>query len=75
MAIGRQQCGAPTAEPKFVDLKYAQSDPATGFKGEIYAFNYLSSYAAGNLYEQIVVLKEEDGKFRMYGVWWVPAPK
>jgi hypothetical protein len=75
MTIGRQQLGAPIGDPKFVDMAYSQSDPSTGFKGEIYAFNYLSSYAAGNFYERVVVVKEQDGHFRMSGLWGSPVPK
>lgn len=75
MTMGRQQLGSSTGAPKFVDMAYSQNDPATGFKGEIYAFNYLSSYAAGKFYERIVVVKEQDGKFRMSGLWGAPAPK
>lgn len=75
MAIGRQSLGSPVGNPKFVDMAYSQSDPPSGFKGEIYAFNYLSSYATGNFYERIVVVKEQDGKFRMSGLWGAPASK
>lgn len=75
MAMGRQQLGNPTGDPKFIDMAYSKSDPSSGFKGEIYAFNYLSSYAAGSFYERVVVVKEQDGKFRMSGVWGAPAPK
>lgn len=72
LTIGRQQFGAP-GESKFVDMAYAQSDPATGYKGEIYAFNYLNTYAVGKFYERIVVVKEKDGKFRLSGLWGAPA--
>jgi len=75
MSMGRQQLGSPTGDPRFVDMAYSQSDPATGFKGEIYAFNFLCSYSAGNFYERIVVVKESDGKFRLSGIWGSPAPK
>ena len=75
MTIGRQQLGSPIGDPKFVDMAYSQNDPSTGFKGEIYAFNFLSSYSTGNFYERIVVVKEQDGKFRMSGLWGAPAPK
>ncbi len=75
MTMGRQQLGTPTGNPKFIDMAYSQSDPSSGFKGEIYAFNYLSSYTVGNFYERVVVVKEQDGKFRMSGLWGSPAPK
>jgi hypothetical protein len=75
MAMGRQQLGSPIGEPRFVDMAYSQGDTSTGFKAEIYAFNYLSSYLQGDYYERIVVGKDEDGIFRMVGLWGAPAPK
>lgn len=74
MTIGRQQLGAAT-DSKFVDMAYSQVDPATGTKGEIYAFNYLNTYIAGRFYERIVVIKEKDGNFRLAGLWGSPAAK
>jgi hypothetical protein len=74
ITMGRQQLGSP-GEFKFVDMAYTQSDPTTGMKGEIYAFNYLTSYSAGKFYERIVVIKEKDGRFRLAGMWGAPAPK
>ena len=70
--LGRAQLG-PAGESKLIDSAYSQTDPASGFNGEIYAFNYLNSYAAGKFYERIVVVKEKDGKFRMAGLWGTPA--
>lgn len=74
MTIGRQQLGTLT-ESKFIDMAYSQIDPASGIKGEIYGFNYLNTYSAGNFYERIVVIKEKDGKFRLAGLFGSPAPK
>jgi Protein of unknown function (DUF4019) len=74
LTLGRQQLGSP-GESKFIDMAYSQIDPSTGFKGEIYAFNYLNSYSAGKFYERIVVVKEKDRKFRLSGLWGAPAPK
>ena len=75
LTIGRQQLGAPLGSPKLIDSAYSKSDPLSGFQGEIYAFNYLSSYTAGSFYERIVVVKEADGKFRLSGLFGAPAPK
>jgi hypothetical protein len=75
MSMGRPQLGAPIGKPTFIDMAYSKKDPSTGFEGEIYAFNYLSSYSTGKFYERIVVAKEKDGKFRMTGLWGAPAQK
>lgn len=74
MTMGRQQLGSP-GESRFLDMAYSKSDPASGIKGEIYAFNYLNAYAAGRFYERIVMIKEQDGKFRLAGLWGSPAGK
>jgi hypothetical protein len=71
LTIGRLQLGTPS-ESKFIEMVYAQSDPATGFKGEIYTFIYLNKYSSGKFYERIVVVKEKDGKFRLSGLWGAP---
>ncbi|SKC49257.1 DUF4019 domain-containing protein [Paraburkholderia hospita] len=72
MTMGR----APLGEVKgsqFIDMSYAKVDPTTGYQGEIYAFNYLNTYAVGKFFERIVVLKEKDGKFRLAGLYGAPA--
>lgn len=74
LAMARQPLGQ-AADSEFIDMSYAQTDPATGYKGEIYAFNYLNTYAAGKYYERIVVVKEKDGKFRFAGLWGSPVSK
>ena len=74
MTMGRQQLGVP-GETKFIDMAYSQNDPGSGMKGEIYAFNYLNTYASGKFYERIVVIKEKDDKFRLAGLWGALAPK
>ena len=74
MTLGRQQLGA-LSDSKFIDMAYSQIDPASGTKGEIYAFNYLNTYSSGKFYERIVVIKEKDAKFRLAGIFGSPAPK
>lgn len=74
LTIGRQQIW-PLVESKFIDMAYSQIDPASGTKGEIYAFNYLNTYTAGKFYERVVVIKEKDGLFRLAGLFGSPAPK
>lgn len=74
LTMSSQQLGASGAST-FIDMAYSQYDPASGLKGEIYAFNFLNSYSVGNFYERIVVIKEQDGKFRLSGLWGAPAPQ
>lgn len=73
MSMGRNQLGSVLAPSQFVDMAYSKSDPANAFVGEIYAFNFLSTYSAGKFYERIVVVKDEDGIFRLSGIFGAPA--
>jgi len=72
LSLGAQQVGA-AQDSKLVDISYSRSDPATGFVGEIYACTYITTYSVGKFYERVVVLKENDGKFRLSGLWGSPA--
>ncbi len=72
MTLGRSQLGE-AVESKFIDMAYSQTDPATGIEGEIYAFNFLNTYSFTKAYERIVVIKEDDGEFRLAGLWGAPT--
>lgn len=74
LTMGRAQIGS-LVESKFIDMSYSQIDPATGFKGEIYGFNFLTTYSSGKFYERVVVVKDTDGKFRLAGLWGTAASK
>jgi hypothetical protein len=73
LMLGRQQLGPPL-HSQFIDMAYSQQDPGTGVRGEIYAFNYVTAYRPGRFHERIVVVKEQDGRFRLAGIWSAPAP-
>jgi hypothetical protein len=62
-------------EKSLADVVYADRDPASGFKGTIYAITFKTKYAAGSFYERIVVVLEQDGEFRMSGIFGTPAPE
>jgi hypothetical protein len=74
LTTARQPLGQAT-DSEFIDMTHAETDPGTGYKGEIYAFNYLNTYAAGKYYERIVLVKEKDGKFKFAGLWGSPVSK
>jgi hypothetical protein len=74
LTLGRQPLGS-VVDTKFVDMAYSQTDPSSGYQGEIYAFNYLTTYTVGKFYERVVVIKESDGKFRLSGLFGAPAPQ
>ena len=73
MSIGRSQIGNLNSS-KIVDVRYTERDPASGYEGKIYSFTFLNIYAVGKFYEQIIVIKENDGIYRLSGLWGSPAP-
>lgn len=60
---------------KIEDVKYFSRDPSSGFQGDIFAVMFRTNYNAGEFLEQIVVVKDADGTYRMSGFHGVPAPK
>ena len=74
MSAGRAPLGRLT-ETKLVDSTLFDSDPGTGLKGRIYAFNFQNTYPGGKFYERIVVVMEADGRFRFTGFGYSPASK
>ena len=74
LTLGRQQLGAPGASA-FMQVTMATSDPASGYTGEIYVFNYRNAYASGEYLERIVVVKDDDGEFRLSGLWAAALPQ
>jgi hypothetical protein len=71
LSMGRAQVGK-FVSGSFVSMTYATSDPS-GYTGEIYAFTYLDTYANGKYYDRLVVVKEQDGQFRLAGLFSAPA--
>jgi len=58
---------------QLVSQSHSNFDPGSGYKGDIYVFDYLNTYAAGKFYERIVVVKDDDGQFRLSGYFPQPA--
>ena len=56
-----------------ISYTYAEADPATGYKGKMYMFDYKTVYEKGSFFERFVVIKES-GKYRIGGLWSNPAP-
>ena len=57
-----------------ISYTYAESDPVSGYKGKMYMFDYKTVYEKGSFTERLVVIQEADGKYRIGGLWSVPAP-
>jgi len=74
LTVGRSRLGA-AGESAFMQMTTASSDAATGYVGPIYAFSYRNAYEAGVFLERIVVVQDEDGVFRMSGLWAAPLPE
>ena len=74
VAAGRARLGEP-GDSQFMQMTTADADEATGYEGTIYAFIYRNDYAAGAFIERIVVIKDDDGVFRLSGLWGAPVPE
>jgi len=59
----------------FIGMERLQTDRLTGFEGVVFAFKCRSSYTTGIFYEEIVIVKEKDGKFRLSGQYMAPWPE
>lgn len=70
---GRSQMGK-ILESRLVDVSTRDGDEPSGFKGRIYIFQYVNSYAIGKFFERVVVAQDSDGVFRLAGLWGTPAP-
>ena len=71
---GRAQLG-PVQSTKQLSYQVSEDDAATGYKGTIYAVDYLCKYQGGAaFFERVVVVQDTDGKFRLSGIWAQPAP-
>jgi hypothetical protein len=71
MKFGRQSIGK-RASKKLVDQGHTDGDPSTGYKGDVYVFNYRNVYDSGTMFERVVVIKEDGNEFKMSGIWGQP---
>jgi hypothetical protein len=71
LSFGRASVGKPTTV-KLQDLKYASVEQ--DYKGDIYSITFETTYKVGKYYERIIVIKDDDGEFRLSGLSSVPGP-
>jgi Protein of unknown function (DUF4019) len=75
LSQGRVSVGGARLSSHLVDITYANQEPESGYKGDIYTCRFLSKYPGGNFYESVVLIKEPDGQFRLSGISAAPAPR
>lgn len=68
VATGRANLGK-LRESKVTDVVPSESDASSGYHGQIYAVEFANTYASGEYLERLVVVKEDDGHFRLSGLW------
>lgn len=73
MKQGRAQVGA-TKSINAMSHSYSEIDPQTGYRGKIYAFDFLVKYDKGAFFERLVLVKDPDGRYRLAGIRANPAP-
>lgn len=74
MQIGRANIGK-LQDSQLVKSSVADADDGAGFKGRVYTAMYLNTYESGKFYERIVLVREQDGKFRLAGIQGMQVPK
>ncbi|MEF2549451.1 DUF4019 domain-containing protein [Aurantimonas sp. E1-2-R+4] len=72
MTIGRSTFGRMTSS-RHISTDFSKSDPIYNYEGQIYAITFLNEYGPLRFYERIVMALDEDGEFRLAGVFGAPA--
>ena len=57
-----------------VGREHISHDQTTNVDGDIYAITFRSTYSTGSFYERVVVIKDNDGKYRFSGIFGAPVP-
>jgi hypothetical protein len=58
-----------------VSRNHFNHDPSTNVDGDIYVIAFRSKYTAGEFYENVVVIKDTDGQYRLSGIYGAPVPQ
>ena len=74
MTMGRASLGNLN-KVTLVSTDHSIQDPTSGYQGDIYVFTFRDTYSVGDFFERIVVIKENDGEYRLSGIFGSPAPK
>jgi hypothetical protein len=75
LSQGRASVGGARLSSRMVDVTYANQEPQSGYKGDIYYCRFLTKYPSGDFYETLVLIKDPDGQFRLSGMGAAPAPR
>jgi hypothetical protein len=73
VAIGRASLGKRKSS-SVLGIERSEKDAASGYEGPIYTVRIDSAYGQGRYLEQIVLVKEADGRLRLAGLWAKPTP-
>ena len=58
-----------------IGRNHASHDPINNVDADIYTVLFKSTYTSGQVYENIVVVKDSDGQYRLAGRTIAPMPK
>jgi hypothetical protein len=73
-AIQRPTLGSLT-NLSIVSRNHYTHDPTYNVDGDFYTITFKSTYTSGQFYENVVVMRDSDGQYRMAGIWGAPVPK
>ena len=73
VAIGRAGLGKRVSS-SVAGIDRSEKDAASGYEGAIYTVRMTSTYGQDRYLEQIVLVREADGRLRLAGLWGRLAP-
>lgn len=73
VAIGRASLGKRVSS-SVAGIDRSDKDAASGYEGAIYTVRITSTYGQDRYLEQIVLVREADGRLRLAGLWGRLAP-
>jgi hypothetical protein len=73
VAIGRASLGKRMSS-SVSGIDRSEKDAASGYEGAIYTVRITSTYGQDRYLEQIVLVREADGRLRLAGLWGRLAP-
>ncbi len=73
MTLIQSQLGGIGSHRELVQQNLANSSPQVGYRGEVYSFMFATTFPSANVYEMIVMIKE-DSTYRLSGIQYTPNP-
>ena len=73
MTVIQSQLGGKGTDRELIQQNTANGSPQFGYTGKVYSFMFATKFSAANVYEMIVMIKE-DNAYRLAGIQYTPNP-